>query len=438
MSGRPPFRSQHPAHVEEFWLLITIAPISAAIGLAFYGANSGRLWLVAVAAAFGVAGTLIAWKSYERATTRKLERDRARADEIRQQDFGAGESFVVARRRSFVRAIIATGVLVVAIISLSVLDLPAWKWAALGLLVPPTAIGWFLALRERGDILELSSSGIRAAGHEVLWSDVANILHGYEWRDQGPYLRVLLNQPLPPQTLSRRIRSMLSRGESDREIFVLLTRASESPAVIYDVALEVWGRMGGPAIRPAAQKIEAPRRPSFVVVAAALTIGVLFIHGLSVDFLTSTAWSAWTGWVAAAVTILTLWWLHSCAGFPGILLSQRSTASYLMTLLVMVPLMLLGSWAITARSLPDTATRWFGAQTQQVVLLHKVSRKSSRGCRLRITGELFFGRTPPHYCVSGEEYERLPDRGPMKLTTTESWFGMHIHRIEPAEAATPE
>jgi hypothetical protein len=438
MAGHRLPHSQLAPHVEHGWTLLTISPLILSIGLTVYAANHGRLWLVAVAGALAIGGTFVIWRAYERACARQYERDIARAEELRLQGSGGLETFVVMRRIALARAIVLTIALAAPVIGSWFAGIAALKWITLLAVMPILAVVWVIAIRKRGTLLELSPLGVRAAGHEIAWRNVTDIRLGHEWRGEGPYLRILLDEPLPAITFSRRLRSVLSRGESDREIFVSLMRASESPAVIHDIALEYQKRMGSPAALSAARELEPRRSLTAVELASILTLAALFVHGLQAELIASKAWSQWNGWVAAGVAVLTLRWTLWHPRFPRGLLNQRSTPSYLMLLLILVAIIGLGSWAISARSLPDIGTRWLGADTQVVAPLRKVAHSGSKGCRRRIGGEFFRGHIPRHYCAGSEEFARLPAQGPMRLIGRESWFGMHIDHIEPiADGKSP-
>jgi len=412
--------------------MLCIVPLVGAIALTYHAARNGRLWLIVPALMIGIGGTFAAWRAYQRACARQSELDTDRAEAIKQRGFADGNVFAFSRRISHDLPIAITLFLmgVVALLGLAGHRLLTIFAFLVALII--AVVAWRYAMRMRGVFLEFSPTGIRAPGFEIAWSNVANILLAFERRQEMPALRVQLHQPLSAQNAELRIRSALSRGESDREALISLQRTEEPAAIIHDVALAYWRRMGGPEVPPVVAETTATRRLEAVLPIAILGLGASFIHGLYVDFVASAHWSRLSWLVACVTAAICLVWVFRHSGFPR-LIQERSTSSYVIHCLIVIALTGIGSWAITARSLPDLGTRWLGTHEQSVVDLRKVKRSGSNGCRYRIGGKVFREGYRNFYCVSAEEFARLPDSGPMRLTTTESWFGMHIDRIEPVQ-----
>jgi hypothetical protein len=93
------------------------------------------------------------------------------------------------------------------------------------------------------------------------------------------------------------------------------------------------------------------------------------------------------------------------------------------------------SWLIIGRSLPDLATRLVGSRRETVAEMRKEFRPQAESCAFRISGGDMQRRFPSAYCAEAAEFARLPDSGPMRIVAHESWFGRHIDRIEPMDAA---
>ncbi len=315
------------------------------------------------------------------------------------------------------------------------------------LALPVLGVAWAVARRRSGQLVAiLDSAGLTLPEERISWADVAHIDLDYEPRSRVPFLTIALTKPLPQRGWMDRINSTLSRGASDREMIVRLHGVREDPKLLHEIVQELWRESAGDARVHAAraaqfQKAVAattrfrdlPKRERVRQIKAVSWIAVIFVfaaHGIVADFLASDAWSRVSGWIAAGFTALGLWLLLRGPGLAS-LRRGPSSVSYLSMFVIAFSILVLLSWTIVGRSLPDLYTRLAGQQREITAPL--TLKYGARKCRHEIRGAFFNGRFPGRYCAKPAEAAALPRQGPMSIRVRETWFGTHIEGIGPVD-----
>jgi hypothetical protein len=428
-------------------VLVHVLPKIAAVLLIANGVVEDRLWLLVPALALGIGSFYVGTRMYKREYARQLDRDNAQLEALERLDHSVNSVRAFDRKPPLAWPLFMSVIVFFLAVAGLLMQDAVFKALAI-LILLPTAIVWLVALRRRGVFLELSAIGVRGAGHEIPWSNVANLRLNHGQGRDYPALLVELKEPLPASGWGERMNSYLSRGKSDRELWISLLHAKENAQLICEVAHDYWGRMVGKDIplvamgkevaqyqyelRKFSDRSPEEKRQVVIVVGSMFLMLAWCWHGLAASFWSSPTWSRVNWWVAAAITALGLFLLLRRTGLTS-LRNQRSTAAYFVMFLF-VFLMLTGfSWLIVARSLPDLVTRVMGTRREFTAELSKKVdvRNRSRSCDHHIAGPLFDGRFPSRYCPDDEELARLPQAGPMRVIVRESWFGIHIDRIEP-------
>ncbi len=315
------------------------------------------------------------------------------------------------------------------------------------LALPVLGVAWAVARRRSGQLVaSLDSTGLTAPHERISWADVARIDLDYEPRSRVPFLTIALTKPLPQRGWMDRINSTLSRGASDREMIVRLHGVSEDPNLLHEIVQELWRGFAGDARVHAARAVQfqeavaattrfrdLPKHERVRQIKAVSWIAVIFVfaaHGIVADFLASEAWSRVSGWIAAGFTALGLWLLLRGPGLAS-LRRGPSSMSYLSLFGVAFSILVLLSWTIVGRSLPDLYTRLAGQQREITAPL--TLTYGARKCRYEIRGAFFAGRFPARYCATPAEVAALPRQGPMSIRVRETWFGIHMDRIGPVD-----
>lgn len=173
----------------------------------------------------------------------QLAADDARADEIA-ADFGSG--LVLRRRFPF-------GWPLACVITLLLFSFIGWQSG-----LPPLAVAMIIglllvacgvtliALRNSGEFGRLSTDGIELGGRTFRWRHVRSIepqyVFGLNWRYSSYWLRLSLVDALTTESLPRGGYWQFRRGRDAHELLVSMKRTSESPAVIYQLAEQLWAR----------------------------------------------------------------------------------------------------------------------------------------------------------------------------------------------------
>jgi hypothetical protein len=324
---------------------------------------------------------------------------------------------------------------------------PAFVILVAALALPLLGIAWGIARRRSGQLVAiLDSTGLTSPEERISWGNVARIDLGYEPRSRVPFLTIALTKPLPQRGWMDRINSTLSRGASDRELTLRLHGVREDPRLLREIAQELWrGSVGAARVEGAraAQFRDAfaattrfrdlPKRERMRQIKTLSWIAVIFVfaaHGIVADFLASEAWSRVSGWIAAGCTALGLWLLLRGPGLAS-LRRGPSSITYLSMFVVAFSILVLLSWTIVGRSLPDLYTRLAGQQREITAPL--VLKYGARKCRYEIRGAFFDGRFPARYCATPTEAAALPRKGPMSIRVRETWFGTHLIGIRPVD-----
>ena len=162
--------------------------------------------------------------------------------------------------------------------------------------------------------------------------------------------------------------------------------------------------------------------------------GLLFF-GAKTNFFASEGWAEVSAYAALFISLwLTLLSVRAARrsnfGHPQI----RSGAIRIAAALVIVPAAaMFTTWTTLALGLPDVYTRIVGAQFAGSHELQKSWIDSHRGCDNRVLGTPFESGLHEYYCAGPEEFDRLPARGLMSIHGRQSWFGIHVDRIEPID-----
>jgi hypothetical protein len=155
--------------------------------------------------------------------------------------------------------------------------------------------------------------------------------------------------------------------------------------------------------------------------------------GLRTEFVISEWWLIFGTGVSVLISgALARWFCRLCWDAFGEEMRSRRERSVIYV--SAYGMLLVICWVTMVYIAPDLSTRWVATQTTEEALLGKVREVGRSECDYQVYGEHFRFQPAGYICVSGSEFEQLPEHGLMRVRGRRSVFGLHVDRIEPAGA----
>jgi len=173
-----------------------------------------------------------------------------------------------------------------------------------------------------------------------------------------------------------------------------------------------------------------PSRAHRISLNALLGSALLCAYGMLTDFVPAPLVANVGTYVAVAVSLLLSFFIWRGYATGRIPWHKRPRLIARLLCYAVIPLgIYCFAWMIVVRAAPDIATRIFGTQASQVMILEASYRSRRKACDHQLRSpELGF---PGHLCVSANEFNFAP-RGAVVLSGKATMLGMHVTHIKPA------